>query len=155
MTNTIIGENPIQRQDIDTCAIKSQQIIMREFGIQAIVCYRKAIELNVAYIPAYYNMGLVYEKRKKYGEALPGCKKTVEMDASEWIYTATLKLVQASYHDEQDLATEQAAYHKAMEEWTLAARSDTAAWEKLAQYNRLPEQYEENYKQMKKRKKWI
>jgi hypothetical protein len=34
MSNTIIGENTIQQQYSDTCAIKSQQIIMQEFGIQ-------------------------------------------------------------------------------------------------------------------------
>jgi hypothetical protein len=33
MANSIIGENPIQQQYSDTCAIKSQQIIMQEFGI--------------------------------------------------------------------------------------------------------------------------
>jgi hypothetical protein len=33
-TDFIIGENPIKQQYSDTCAIKSQQLIMQDFGIQ-------------------------------------------------------------------------------------------------------------------------
>lgn len=35
LTNQIVGENPIQQQAGDTCAIKSQQLIMQQFGIPA------------------------------------------------------------------------------------------------------------------------